>query len=205
MYIPSAFKIEDLSLIHEIVRANAFATLVTTLDGEPWATHLPIMLSEIDGQDVLVGHVAKANPHWKSFGTKSLVIFAGPHGYISPAWYETRPNVPTWNYVAVHAYGTPELVEDADWSVAHLQQMVRTFDPGLAGTNPESTEDDFVRGKLGGLVGFRMPVDRWDAKAKLNQNKVEADRLAIRERFLNSEGPQEQAMAVLMPQSLTAE
>lgn len=198
MYIPSAFKIEDPLLIHEIVRANSFATLVTTLDGEPWATHLPILLAEEEGTDILVGHVAKANPHWRAFGLKSLAIFAGPHGYVSPAWYATQPNVPTWNYVSVHAYGTPEIMDDPDWAVQHLRHMVHTFDPNLAETNPESTEADFLHKKLAGLVAFRMPVDRWDAKAKLNQNKPESDRLAIRDRYLESVLPDEQSMARLM-------
>jgi len=200
MYIPSAFKIEDISLIHEIVRANAFATLVTTLDGEPWATHLPILLAEEGGKDILVGHVAKANPHWRAFGLKSLAIFAGPHGYVSPSWYATQPNVPTWNYVSVHAYGTPEIVDDSDWAVEHLRHMVHAFDPTLGETNPESTEEDFLRKKLAGLVAFRMPVDRWEAKAKLNQNKPESDRLAVRDRYLTSELTDEQAMARFMPQ-----
>lgn len=198
MYIPGAFRIEDQSLIHEIVRANAFATLVTTLDGEPWATHLPILLATEGEEDILVGHVAKANPHWRAFGAKSLAIFAGPHGYVSPSWYETRPNVPTWNYVAVHAYGTPELVDDPIWSVRHLQQMVHIFDPNLSESHPESTQEEFLQKKLAGLVAFRMPVDRWDAKAKLNQNKPESDRLAVRERYLASERSDEQAMAQLM-------
>jgi len=201
MYIPSAFRIDDPSLIREIVRANSFATLVTTIDGEPWATHLPVLLVEESDGDILVGHVAKANMHWKGFGIKSLVIFAGPHGYVSPSWYATQPNVPTWNYVSVHAYGVPEIVEDQAWVIEHLRHMVRTFDPNLAETNPESTEEEFLAKKLGGLVAFRMPVERWDAKAKLNQNKAESDRVAIRNRYLESDLSDEQAMALLMPPS----
>lgn len=195
MYVPSVFRIEDQELVREIVRVNPFATLVSTVDGEPWATHIPIALME---GDVLVGHVAKANPHWKAFGSKSLVIFAGPHGYVSPSWYETRPNVPTWNYVSVHAYGTPELIEDEDWSIDHLVRLVHAFDPTLEDTHPESMDRETVRKKLGGLVGFRMPVERWDAKAKLNQNRAEQDRLAVRERYRQSADPMEQAMSALM-------
>ncbi len=198
MYIPEVFRIDDVATIHEIVRANAFATLVSNIDGEPIATHLPLMLHE----DILIGHVARANPHWRAFGTKALAIFAGPHGYVSPSWYETKPNVPTWNYVAVHAYGTPEILDDPDAVIEHLSGMVQVFDPSLGGSNPESTDREFLRKKISGIVAFRMPVKRWDAKAKLNQNKPEADRLAVRGRFEDSEDPLERQMAQMMPERL---
>src|SRR5689334_13439224 len=148
MYTPSAFRIDDPDLIRAIVRGNPFATLVSVVDGEPVATHIPVLLAEENGQDVLVTHMAKANPQWKGFEGRVLLIFAGPHGYVSPAWYETTPNVPTWNYVALHAYGVPEMVE-GDEALAHLLKMVRTFDPDLDATHPESTEPEFVRKKLG--------------------------------------------------------
>lgn len=197
MYIPGAFRIEDPDLIARIVRENPFATLVTVSDGEPTATHLPILLA---GPDLLVGHFAKANDQWRGFGENALAIFAGPHGYVSPTWYETSPNVPTWNYIAVHAYGVPEVVEDSGEVLTHLGDMVSAFDPSLAATHPESMEASFLEKKLAGLVAFRMPVRRWEAKAKLNQNKPERDRLAVRERYLASSDPLERAMATLMPE-----
>lgn len=197
MYIPGAFRIDDPEMIREIVRANSFATLVSTVNGEPMATHLPVLLAEEDGRDVLVAHLAKANPQWQSFDQPVMVIFWGPHGYVSPSWYQTSPNVPTWNYVAVHAYGRAEIIE-GDAALDHLIEMVHVFDPDLDATHPESTEREFVRKKLAGVVAFRIPVDRWDAKAKLNQNKPEADRQAVRGRYLESDDPQERAMAELM-------
>ncbi|AIE86448.1 FMN-binding negative transcriptional regulator [Fimbriimonas ginsengisoli] len=198
MYIPGPFRVDDPEIIRQVVAANPFAMLVSVQEGVPMATHLPVLLVQEEGQDVLVGHVAKANPHWQVFGSTALMVFAGPHGYVSPAWYETAPNVPTWNYVAVHAYGTPEIVE-GDEALEHLRELVNVFDPHLEKTNPESTELEFLRKKMAGLVAFRMPVERWDAKAKLNQNKPESDRLAVRERYLGSSDPHERAMAEMMP------
>src|SRR5438132_1080087 len=114
MYIPPAFRIEDLPCLHAIMRENSFATLVTGAGGELCATHIPILLDPNRGKfGTLTGHVAKANTHWESLrgNVEALVIFQGPHAYVSPSWYKTQA-VPTWNYVAVHAYGRPRLIED---------------------------------------------------------------------------------------------
>jgi len=200
MYIPNAFKIEDPDLIREIARANAFATMIATIEGEPFATHLPFLLGEENGQDILYGHVAKANPHARHLETKTLVIFAGPHGYVSPSWYETRPNVPTWNYVSVHAYGTPQIIEDQTAGGDHLREMVQKFDPNLNETHPEATSEETVQRLLPGVIVFRMPVDRWEAKAKLNQNRKEEDRQAVIARYERSDLPDEKQMAILMRQ-----
>lgn len=198
MYIPSAFKIDDPEAIRAAVQDNPFAILISTVDGEPVATHLPILVGQEAGKDILFGHIAKANRHWQAFGTSSLLIFAGPHGYVSPSWYETRPNVPTWNYIAIHAYGTPQLVDDPAAMECHLREMVLTFDPELPTTHPESVSPETIHRLIPGIVMFRMPVDRWEAKAKLNQNRKEQDRLAVRARYLESEKPEERAMARMM-------
>jgi len=200
MYIPNAFKIDDPELIREIVRANSFATLISTIEGEPFATHIPLLLGQEEGKDVLYGHVSRANGHSRHLEGKSLAIFAGPHGYVSPSWYETRPNVPTWNYVAVHAYGTPQIISDPAAGGDHLREMVGEFDPTLESTHPEATSEEIVNRLLPGLVVFRMSVERWEAKAKLNQNRQEVDRVAVMERYEVSEVPDERAMAILMRQ-----
>ena len=198
VYVPAVFSVDDRNLIHQWVRDNPFALVITASNGEPVATHLPILLREEDGTDVLYGHMARANPQWRTLGSRALVVFSGPHGYVSPAWYKSSPNVPTWNYVAVHAIGEPELLDDSETTLDHLLDMVQTFDPHLAETHPESVDRENARRMLGGLVAFRMVVQRWEGKAKLNQNKTEADRLAVRERYLESEIPDERAMAALM-------
>ena len=199
MYIPSAHKIEDPELILDFMRSNPFVTLISVMDGQPVATHLPILVDN-EGSIVLCGHIARQNKQWKAWNSDqdSLVIFAGPHGYVSPSWYESRPNVPTWNYVSIHAYGKIEIIDDGSMAIEHLERLVAAFDPVLTETMPDSTDREFYRQKLPGIVVFRMPIHRIDAKAKLNQNKSEADRLAIRNRYVDSALPDEQKMAALM-------
>lgn len=199
MYIPTAHKIEDPVLIVQMMRENPFATFVLTDSGTPVATHLPVLVEE-DEPIRLSGHMARQNRHWKLWeaGSDSLMIFAGPHGYVSPAWYVSSPNVPTWNYVSIHAYGRVEILEDREACLAHLRQMMDVFDPALAETRPESASRKYLLKLLPGIVAFRMTVDRIEAKAKLNQNKSEPDRLAVRERYLTSEIGDERRMAALM-------
>ena len=148
----------------------------------------------------LLGHIARANPHWRVWHSNpaSLVIFAGPHGYISPRWYESRPNVPTWNYVSVHAAGRIEIIEGDEAALEHLERMVRTFDPNLGELQPESMDRDYLRKLLPGIVLFRVTVDRIDAKAKLSQNKSEADRNGVRTQYVGSTLPDELQMGQLM-------
>ncbi len=203
MYIPSAHRIDDQDLILELMRQNPFATLVTTVDGVPVATHLPVLIQGGEPM-VIFGHIARQNQQWKAWTpeSESLLIFAGPHGYISPDWYETRPNVPTWNYVSIHVYGRIQIVEDAEASIAHLAELVKTFDPNLSELQPESMSREYFQKLLPGIVAFRMEVQRVDAKAKLNQNKSEVDRQAIRRRFSTSEDPEQKKMAGLMPDIL---
>jgi transcriptional regulator len=108
MYIPHAFREENVETLVEFMRANSFATLVSVLDGAPFATHLPLLADWQDGEVMVSGHLARPNAQWRAFGEgESLAIFTGPHAYISPSLYEKRESVPTWNYIAVHAYGRP--------------------------------------------------------------------------------------------------
>ena len=199
MYIPSAHKIDDPGLIVELMRQHPFAILVTSIEGVPVATHLPIL---VEGTEpiILCGHMARQNQQWKSLAAaaESLIIFAGPHGYVSPRFYESHPNVPTWNYVTIHAYGTVELIEEDAEALEHLGRIVATFDPSLSEAQPDSTDPAFYQRLLPGIVAFRFTVTRVDAKAKLNQNKAEGDRLAIKSRYEASNDPEEQQMARLM-------
>lgn len=179
MYVPEWFRIQDQKTVLRVVRAHPFATLVSTLDGEPFATHLPIVIEQEDPL-VLVGHIAAQNPQAACFdGSQVLMaVFHGPHAYISPSDYETKPNVPTWNYVAVHAYGRAERVSGGE-ALAALGNLVATFDPDLAATAPEAADPASWESKLKGIAMFRMRVERVDAKAKLNQNKAERDRESV--------------------------
>ena len=181
MYVPEAFRLDDRARVAEIIRAFDFALLVTAPDGRAQASHLPFLYDPEDGpQGTLLAHMARANPQWRDFaataasGSEALVIFQGPHSYVSPNWYgEGPPNVPTWNYVAVHAYGIPEVMEEPAAARALLERLAATQEAGLM--PPWSTAgltEKYMEGMLRGLVAFRIPVSRLEAKAKLSQNKT---------------------------------
>jgi len=113
MYIPEAFREDRLDVLHSLMREHSFATIVSSGEAGLMATHLPLLLDATRGpKGTIVGHMARANPHWQDFrgDVEALMIFQGPHGYVSPSWYTTPYAVPTWNYVAVHAYGRPRLI-----------------------------------------------------------------------------------------------
>ena len=133
MYIPEFNRIEDRDTSLAFLRAHPFAVLISSVDGLPFASHVPLAVTERSGQIVLRGHVAKANPHWKSFQQEqeSLVIFQGPHAYISPALYEIRESVPTWNYAAVHVYGRVTLVDEKQ-AREILEALIAEFDSSYA-------------------------------------------------------------------------
>ena len=116
MYVPKRYEEKNVEELHEFIRANGFAVLISYDQNSPIATHLPLQLHQTDdGQAFLYGHFAKANPQWKSFANQNsvLAIFSGPHSYITPRWYD-HMNVPTWNYVAVHVYGQPIIISDPE-------------------------------------------------------------------------------------------
>ena len=111
MYIPAHFAETDRTKLFDFIERHSFGLLVSQLNGEPYATHLPLLLDRHSGPwGTIVGHMARANPHWQTTDRQALVVFSGPHVYVSPTWYEAENVVPTWNYVAVHAYGAFQLV-----------------------------------------------------------------------------------------------
>jgi transcriptional regulator len=184
MYVPQHFSVDDLAHLHEVIRRNAFGIVTSLVDGRLMATHVPFMIDPGRGPNgTLLAHMARANPHWRGFDGKSevLVVFSGPHGYISPRWYAARtPAVPTWNYVAVHAYGVPVLHDDPRESRAHLGQLASTFEAGRA--HPWHIDDeptDFIDKMVLGVVAFEIPIVRIEGKAKLSQNRPAEDRPRI--------------------------
>ena len=132
MYVPAAFQVEDLDVLHDFIERHSFATLVTSVDRRPFATHLPLLLDRTRGEfGTLLGHVAKPNSHWRGLEAQaeSLAIFHGPHAYISPSWYRgDAPAVPTWNYAVVHAYGPAQSISDERWIDELLERMVATYE-----------------------------------------------------------------------------
>ena len=179
MYTPKHFALDDLVAQHAVIDACDFGVIVSNGADGLFATHIPMLLEKGEGKfGVLYGHLAKANPHGALFGSGDvLVIFNGPHGYVSPTWYSDRSvNVPTWNYVAVHAYGTPELLSD-DVSVEHLARLVAKYEAQRADGWAMSELKDNLREMLPRqVIPFRMEIARIEGKAKLSQNKPRAER-----------------------------
>lgn len=182
MYIPSFFNQTDQSTLHDFMRAYSFATVVTTHDGKPFASHLPLFLDNATGsQGALVGHMARANPQWQAMqaGAEVLVTFNGPHAYVSPAWYEANAlAVPTWNYMAVHAYGIARILSQEEL-VQALHQLVHGYESAYA--HPWQLElTELMREKmLGAIVGFEIVISSIEGKFKLSQNRSMDDRMRV--------------------------
>lgn len=197
MYVPKAFDVQDRETLYAVIRDNSFGLLVGTVDGAPFATHLPFLLEG----DTLGAHMARANPHWRAFaaGVEVLTVFQGPHAYVSPSWYAPGPLVPTWNYVAVHAYGVPQLVEDTDRLHGMLERLVATNEAWLEKPwSLDSLDRDLVRGMLRGIVGFEIPIARIEGKFKLSQNRRPEDRVGVIRALEASADPSIRAVAALM-------
>jgi len=178
MYLPSPFRVDDFDRLAGFIEAHSFATLISHDGTAPFATHLPLLFDRARGQfGTLVGHVARGNAQWRHFerGGEVLAIFHGPHAYVSPSWYETELAVPTWNYAAVHAYGTPRLLDDAALD-AQLRAMIAKYESGLAAPWPGDLPDDYRTKMRQGIVGFEIEITRLEGKFKLSQNRSEVDR-----------------------------
>jgi transcriptional regulator len=171
MYRPTAFQEDDIDKLVAFMRANSFATVVSIVEGSPIASHIPLVVTLHDGVVKLIGHLAKQNPQWQGFGTvESLAIFTGAHAYISPSLYEKRESVPTWNYIAVHAYGVPQIItrHDSPDSMHHMiNGMIETYEADYH-SHWHSLSDQFREGMMEGIVGFEMTVTRLEGKYKLS-------------------------------------
>lgn len=203
MYVPSQFEETDRARLRQLVRRYSFATLVTAGRGEPFATHLPLLLeTREDGQDVLLGHMARANPHWRQFEgeQEALAVFHGPHAYVSPSWYEPGPAVPTWNYIAVHAYGRPRSFEDTERLMALLRRSVDAYEANRPSPWPFELPEDYLARMVGAIVGFEMPLARIEGKLKLSQNRSVADQARVARALRNTGNPQDTEVAAWMDQ-----
>lgn len=181
VYQPKHFRIDERAPALEVMRRHPLATLVSAGDGEPLVTHAPLVAVERDGALCLLGHVARANPHWQSWSGNALVtaIFHGPNGYVSPSWYETREAVPTWNYVVVHAHGSVRLAHDSAAKEQILKALIDAHDPPYRAQWDEALSEDFRERQKSAIVGFEIAVERIDAKFKLSQNRLPADRANV--------------------------
>lgn len=206
MYLPPHFRDDDIHGIHAMMQATRLPTLVTATADGLIGTPLPLILDETEAPNgVLYGHVARANPQWKTAPAgEAMAIFMGPDAYVSPSWYATKQEtgkvVPTWNYAAVHAYGPVEFFEDADRLLAVVTRLTAKHEQGR--DRPWAVSDapeDFIRGQLKGIVGLRLPITRLDAKRKMSQNRKDADRAGVADGLSASPDPRDQAVGAMIP------
>ncbi|WP_416144774.1 FMN-binding negative transcriptional regulator [Planococcus koreensis] len=176
MYIPKHFKVADLEEIQEFIHTNSFGTLISTKNGKPIATHLPLQLVKEEDDYFITGHMAFGNPQWRTFDTCGdvLITFQGPHAYISSSWYE-KENVPTWNYQAVHLYGAARLLDEAELK-SDLTKLMQKYEQHRE--HPvlwETLSSEMLEKELKGIVGFKIHVTEVQAAFKMSQNRNETD------------------------------
>lgn len=208
MYIPTAFREENIEKLVAFMRANSFATLISVRDHVPVASHVPLVVTLQDNVVTLTGHLAKLNPQWQSFGEhESLAVFTGPHAYVSPSAYEKHENVPTWNYIAVHAYGVPQTItlnSSRKSMDTMIDAMIDTYGPDYK-SQWHSLSDGYRDGMMHGIVGFEIIVTRLDGKYKLSQNRSSADQANVAHALLQSSEPDAQAIGTAIQQNLEPE
>lgn len=208
MYVPSSYAQKDLTVLHDFIEKHGFATLVShgqsgETQSAPIATHLPLLIDRNAGnQGELLGHVARANPQAKlSEGTQVLAIFQGPHAYISPRWYQVADAVPTWNYLAVHVYGTLKKVDEAQ-QLRDLETTVNAYEASQE--NPWSVAEashEYIQKLAAAILSFRIEIQRIEGAWKLNQHHEPERRKRTIEALLAHGGADQVAIATLMAQT----
>ncbi len=199
MYVPKYYKVLDLEEIKEFIQHNSFATIVSIRKGKPIAAHIPVLLKKIEDDYYLTGHLAYGNPLWKTFEEVQdiLVIFNGPHAYISSSWYE-HENVPTWNYQAVHVYGKASLIEGIalEQDLTSLLEKYESFRE-----NPvlwDKLSPELLQQEMKGIKGFKIKVEEVQAAYKLSQNRNASDYANIIKELYKEENPHADALAEAM-------
>jgi transcriptional regulator len=176
MYTPKLNLITDQQEAVDFMQQFSFATIVTVKDGIPSATHLPFVVSQRNDQIILTSHFAKANPQaTEIFNCKPLVIFTEPHAYISPRHYESEQNVPTWNYIAVHAYGTATIIDSPEAKAQLLEQTIQFYEADYL-KQWNGLPQEYKLNMMKGITGFEIIVDELQGKKKLSQNRTEKER-----------------------------
>lgn len=171
MYIPKPFAMNDRERIIRFIRENSFGILFSQGNGRATATHLPFLFKENEGKlGALYGHMARANSHWKEIDGEVLVVFPGPHAYISPAWYGEENTVPTWNYVAVHVYGTFRIIEDEKTMKWLMRESINFYEAEREDPWQTDLDREFFKNLMKATVGFHIEITEIQGKWKLNQN-----------------------------------
>ncbi len=206
MYMPASFRQNDLTELHAQMQANPFALLASSGTDGVQASHLPLLLEPGEGEfGTLYGHFARANPHWRDLqgGAEALAVFSGPDAYISPSWYAAKAEhgkvVPTWNYIAVHARGPVELIEEPERLLQIVSRLSDQHESGRA--QPWAVSDaprDYIDAMLRAIVGFALPIRRLEGKWKLRQNRSAADQAGVRDGLAASPSPGDRELAARM-------
>lgn len=209
MYVPPAFREDNPSMLRQIMREARLSMLVTATSEGLIATPLPLILDESEKGEygVLYGHLAKANPQWKLPATgEALVIFPGPDAYVTPSWYAAKREhgkvVPTWNYVAVHAYGPVEFFNDEDRLLEVVTRLTNLYEhPRAEPWAVTDAPEPFIKSQLKGIVGLRLPIARIEGKRKMSQNRSADDRDGVAEGLMSSDRATDRMVSELIPRN----
>ncbi|MCB2107812.1 MAG: FMN-binding negative transcriptional regulator [Rhodobacteraceae bacterium] len=203
MHIPDKFRVTDPSRLHRLIRSHPFAAVISTGLRDPEVSHIPLFLDADHAQ--LRGHVAHANPHWRSLGDGAdvLVIFNGPQAYVTPQAYPSKRDhgrvVPTWNYAVVHVTGRARAVADRTWLLRNVNELSDQQEMPFAHAWAVSdAPDDYIQKMLDGIVGIEIAIDRIEGKFKLSQNRTQADRAGVIAELTGRPVSAEQSVAALM-------
>jgi len=206
VYSPSYNRLEDRAELLAFMRANNFPVLVTGTGGTLHASHLPALVGKTEPGLVLDMHMARNNPQWKEFfdDQEVMVVFSGPHAYVSPRWYEEKERVPTWNYAAVHAYGFPKIISGEEEKHESQRRLVAAMDPQWL---PEfdKLSEKYVTMMLEGIVNFEISVTRIETRWKLSQNRSRREMELIAAQLDQSPDSLERALGALTRKHLPPE
>jgi transcriptional regulator len=201
MYLRRAFTITDRETQLNVIRDSGWGCIFGMKDGMPIASHLPFLVVGEPGRERLEGHMSRANPHWETFRSSEemLVVFQGPHTYVTPSLSKADRALPTWNYAAVHVYGRPVIVEDPDEVRALIKRLVdfreSEFDVSW---HLDNLDQEWVDSKLRGIVSFHMPIERMEATFRLMQNRTAEDRRRVADALSKSDDTNAQGVAAMM-------
>ena len=205
MYSPPYNRLEDRRELIEFMRAHSFAVLVTGTGGRLHASHLPVQVRDAGERLVLDMHMAKNNPQWQEFfDDEVMVVFSGPHAYVSPRWYEEQERVPTWNYAAVHAYGIPRVLTEKKHKHESQRRLVAALDPQWL-PKFDALRPPYVEMMLDGIVNFEVAVTRVETRWKLSQNRSRREQELIAAQLEKSPDSSERALAALTRKHLASE
>ena len=206
MYIPRHNEEKRISVMHALIVSRPLGTLVTLGNSGLFASHIPMILED-DGTEfgVLRGHISRANPQWRDFvpTMDALAIFAGHHHYITPNWYpgtkEHGKEVPTWNYVVVHAYGPLKVIQDEQWLLTNVEKLTSVHEAGSpVPWRVSDAPEDFIRSQLKGIIGLELPIQKLEGKWKVSQNRTERERNGVVDGLSRLNTPESLAMKALV-------